>query len=32
MRLLELPEGALLVYKDANVLKRPNLLAGPQCS
>ena len=27
-RLLELPRGDLLVYKDANVLKRPNLLAG----
>jgi hypothetical protein len=26
--MLEIPHGDLLLYKDANVVKRPNLLAG----
>ena len=28
LRMLEIPHGDLLLYKDANVVKRPNLLAG----
>ncbi|KAL1526344.1 hypothetical protein AB1Y20_015058 [Prymnesium parvum] len=28
LRMLEIPPGDLLVYKDANILKRPQLLAG----
>ena len=28
LRILEIPHGDLLLYKDANVVKRPNLLAG----